>query len=82
MTCETADRLLGCGLVAILEEELSDQVGIHADGAVLARSQPRRGFRANEIGVGFAISVRRYLGLVPLHCFSDGTRLLLGRSRH
>ena len=43
LTGETADRLLGGGLVAVLEEELPDHVGIHAERAVLARLQPRRG---------------------------------------
>ena len=42
LTRETADRLLGRALVAVLEEELPDHVGIDADGAVLARLQPRR----------------------------------------
>ena len=42
LTGETADRLLGRTLVAVLKEELPDHFGIDADGAVLARLQPRR----------------------------------------
>src|SRR6201993_5627863 len=46
LTRETAERLLGRGLVAVLEEELPDHVGIDTDGPVLARLQPWRWLRA------------------------------------
>src|SRR5437588_7126241 len=48
---EAVERLLGRALVAVLEEELPDHVGIYADGAVLARLQPWRWLRADEIGL-------------------------------
>ena len=41
-------------LVAVLEEELPDHVGIDADGPVLARLQPGRWLRANELGLGLS----------------------------
>ncbi|HEY6396862.1 MAG TPA: hypothetical protein VIX82_05350 [Solirubrobacteraceae bacterium] len=51
---ETAERLLGRGLVAVLEEELPDHVGIDANGPVLARLQPWRWLRADELGLGLS----------------------------
>src|SRR3981081_4749040 len=50
---ETVERLLGRALVAVLEEELPDHVGI-ADGAGLARLQPWRWLRDDELGLGLS----------------------------
>jgi hypothetical protein len=47
---ETVERVLGRALVAVLEEELADHVGIDTDGAVLARLQPWSWLRADELG--------------------------------
>src|SRR5947208_11153597 len=44
---EAVNRPLGRDLVAILQEEFPDHVGIDADGAVVARLQPRRWLSAD-----------------------------------
>ena len=38
LTCEAGQRLLHGGLVAVLEEQLADEVCVDADGAVVAWS--------------------------------------------
>ena len=48
LTSETTHRLFGRALVAVLEEELTNHVGINADSAVLARQQPRRRLRTRS----------------------------------
>src|SRR5215218_5841788 len=52
LTCEALQRLLHGGLVAVLEEQLADEVCVDADGAVVAWIHPRRGLATNEIGEG------------------------------
>jgi len=52
LTGQTVHRLLGRGLIAVLEEELPDQVGIDGDGAIVAWLQPRRRLGADEVGLG------------------------------
>src|SRR5438477_3286220 len=54
LTREAGKRLLGGGLVAVLQEELPDQVGVHANGAVLAGHHPWRWLGAVQIGLGLA----------------------------
>jgi len=51
---EAGQCLLGRDLVAVLEKELPDHLAVDADGAVVARPEPRRGLGADEIGLGLS----------------------------